>query len=307
MSDLGLPPPPARPQPAAPEPSRVPELPPGYAHDSLTRLTESSAWGTMRYADALAARAEDPSEPRYTPFKGDEPDALQAVESMLEGAVGADPSTMGMLKGLASGMWTSIDRPLATITDEYQVSKIRELQQQFLKAHAADLVGLSESLGRAKALMRELADLLDATQNLDPLKLGRLMEEKRQAGYRTLREIDGALERSTDPQERARLQAARDDLSRWMAERDGRLEREQPEVALLQARMRLLQDEIFKQKAGLREAAWSRSPSTATSGGPYNVVETTHTRPDAVEHVTSLFDYLLGTRGALNRAMNPND
>jgi hypothetical protein len=255
----------------------------------------------------VAERAKSEADPRFVPFKDEGPDAFQSVESMLSDALGggtASTTHLGIAKDLAMGMLTAITQPIAVVTDEYQVDKIRELQQAFLRNHEAVLTGLDESLSKAKASMRGLEALVEGL-SLGATELRRIFEAKRRAGNAELWDIDRALEATSDPEERARLQAMKDDLEAWMDERDRRVEAEAPEVAELRNRLRWFEDELYRQRRLFEEAGRSAGPRTqmgrAGPGAPLEPISTTHTRPDAVAHVTGLYDMMLASKAALDR------
>jgi hypothetical protein len=187
------------------------------------------------------------------------------------------------------------------------VSKIRELQAEFFKNNADDLVELSENMSTAKRAMRELAELM-GSYGPNPKKLAELMEKKRRVGNTTREDIDRALERSTDPAERARLQALKAEAARQQAERDARMAAEQEELNNLNGRLHGVDAELYRQRMRMEEAARSLSPRTDTSGrgtSDFKVVGTTHTQPDAIIHATSLKDLLLGSKAGFDQHLAP--
>jgi hypothetical protein len=283
------------------------DLPQGLVAESLGNTVALSGGRIGRWSRALETRAMDEREPDFIPFTESGPDALETVESLLEAAVGGDPSLTGMLKGLGSGLLTMVEEPIAAITDDYQVGKIKELQAKFLRENGPTLLALDEALRNAKARMRELSELLNTTP-VDWVMPGHLLAEKSTVGNLTLSNIERALERTKDPQERARLESLRDEMTQWMAQRDARVEAERPEVDELRERLSELEQTIAELRSVMHQAATSAGPRTDTGGqpgGPFAVVNTSHHRPDAVAHVVSLHDLLLGARAKLTQAITP--
>jgi len=277
------------------------DLAPGTVDRLLAGTKERSAFRTARQQDGLAIRSQtDPEISRFSEFKESGYDPLAEVQSSFERAVvgdHADPSTLGLLRAIGGGLLAGTTSPVASITDQYQVEKIRDLQKQFLEANNDSLLKLSDYLGKAKRLMRELSELM-AQNPFDPSRLRDLLGKKRRAGNDSLRDIDAALARTTDPAERARLQGMRDDLTQWMGERDVRTAKEQDEVGGLVGKLQGLEAQMMRQRGLLEQAAWSEGPRNLTSGG--RVVETSHHRPDAVTHVASLRDMLLGSKAGID-------
>jgi len=287
---------------------RAPDLMPGTVKDSLADTLDRSQQVNQKWANALKTSARQGGEPKFRSFDDRAPDPLKHVESLLDHAIGSDPSTTGFLKGMGSFLTTAIGHPIASLTDEYQVAKIKEMQDKFLKDHDWVLQALSEDLGQAKVNMRALANRLEQTY-FDPSALDRIMKQKSEAGDRVGYAIDDALKASNDPEERKKLQALKDDLDNWKKERDERIGKEKPDVDLLRDRLGKTNEAVFKQARSMMEAANSPGPTTMTGRNPgeqvSHVIESTHTRPDAVLHVASLHSFLLRSRGLLSDALKP--
>jgi hypothetical protein len=256
---------------------------------------------TARYQDSVSMRGEaDPEISRFTAFNEAGPDPLADVQSLFESAVVGDkpdPSTWGLVRAIGGAMLTGTSSPIASITDQYQVAKIRELQKTFLEANNESLLKLGDYLGKAKRAMRELAEQMGANP-LNPMPLRDLLAKKRRLGDASLRDIDAALEHASDSAEAARLRAMRDDLTSWMAERDARTEAEQGEVGALIGRIQGLETQMMRQRGILEQAAASEGPRNLTNDG--RVVETSHHRPDAAMHAASLQDMLLGSKAGID-------
>lgn len=299
--DHGLPAPPPRPQPD-PAPRPLPDLAPGTVGNLLAGTRSASEFRTIHHQDSLTMRAEVGGDiSRFTAFKDSGPDALGEVQSLFESAVlgdKPDASMLSLLRAVGGALLTGTSSPVAAITDQYQAEKIRELQKEFLEINNESLTKLGDHLGKAKRAIRELSEMM-AESPFHPSRLSELLDKKRRMGDSTLREIDAALERTTDPEERKRLQAMRDDLTDWMGQRDARAAKENTEVGDLVGRLQGLEAQMYRQRGLLEEAAWSEGPRNLTSGG--HVVETSHHRPDAAMHVASLQDMLLGSKVPFDR------
>ena len=287
----------------------MPDLAPGTVHDALFDTLSRANAATVKWAKPIAANAQQPTAPAFRPFTDSEPNPMQRVESMAEHAVGADPSLMGMVGGFGNFLLTTmplVGDPVTAITDQYQVEKIRDLQAKFLKDHGDTLRDLDEDLSNTKLHMRELGDLLDKTW-FDKAKLDKIMKDKQRAGDHERAQIEDALKRTTDPAERQKLEAMKDDLDKWRADRDRRLSREKPDVDLLKLQLEAYNDGIYDQKSAIIDAGNSASPSTSTGrrtpDSPNRVIDSSHTRPDAVMHVASLHNLLLQARGGLTGAL----
>lgn len=276
------------------------DLKPETVADALMASAEKARAASGPWAQRLdAANVDDP--PSFQPFVGDGADPLARSESMLEAAIGADPTTGGMARGLTMGALTMLSRPVSAITDEYQVARIRELQEAFFRDHGDELVMLSDDLGRAKMNMRLLANMLDQT-NFDRGGLDRIMKQKAAMGNRQRRKLKQALDQAKTPEERQKIAAMMADLDNWTIERDERLAAEQPAVDMLGEKLVGLWEEVEKQRLSLSEAASSPGPTTVTGGRadqPRRVLESTHTQPDAVIHAASLHNFLLESRARL--------
>ena len=308
-SGEGLPSP--APGPRSRSPSHpVPDLPKGTVHRNLESLRSLSELHTGPWKGAIDTRtAIGAGDPSFVPFTGEGADALGEVQSAFEHAVlgdKLDTGYTGVLRAALGAPFQAATSPIATITDEYQVARIRELQKQFLQNNGPTLIRLSEKLAKAKRAIREMAGLMDPAP-VHPRAIGDLLEKKSRVGDRTLQEIESALAHATDPAERKRLKSLEDDLTGWMAQRDERVKREYQEAGGLEGRLSGLEAQMFRQRDVLRKAAWSESPSTLTRAGtdPPEVLSTTHVRPDATLHVASLKDLLLNSKVGLDQHLEP--
>jgi hypothetical protein len=296
----GLPPPPR----TNLEPSdyqSMPDLRPGTTKDSLYWVRSGAELRTGPWRDAVEMRAQVGGDPTFVPFRGTGADAFGDVQSQLERVMfgdTVDTGYSGILRALGGGMFATLTSPISTVTDQYQVGRIRELQQEFFKNNADILVELSDKMDTAKRLMREIADMMRPV-GLDARKIADLVERKRRVGNATLEKINDTLIRTTDPTERKRLQGVKDEMTRWMAERNARIAAEKDEVRDLTGRLNGLDAELYRQQGQMEKAAHSESPRTDTSGrgtADFKVIATTHTQPDAMVHAASLKDLLLNSK-----------
>jgi hypothetical protein len=278
-----------------------PDLEPGAVDSLLAGARERSGFRTARYQDSVKLRAEvSPEVSRLTPFSESGPNALGDTQSSFESAVlGSTPdtSTAGLLRAIGGAMLAGMTSPIASITDEYQVGKIRDLQKAFLDANNDSLLKMNESLAKAKRAMRDLSEMM-AQSPFDPSALTKLLRQKQRAGNDALQDIDARLQLATDPDERRRLEGMRDDLTHWMKERDERTSAEQGQVGALTGRLQGLEQQMMLQRGRLEEAALSDGPRNVTNGG--RVIETSHDRPDAAMHAAGLQDMLLGSKAGID-------
>ena len=282
-----------------PRPPRGPDLALDTVRDSLLDTANKGAAATKKWEKMIdTAAAHQDGAPSFKPFIGNSADPTQAVESKLESVIGADPSMLGLLKGLGGGMLTMISHPVSSATDSYQVSKIRDLQAKFFKDHDGVLRDLSEDHGKAKIAMRALANLMDGLP-IEPSTLERIMREKRAAGDRVRRQIDAGLKGAKTPEEKQKLEAMKTDMDKWTAERDQRLKAEEPAYNMVRDKADASWNAISEQRHNMRSAADSPGPTTTTGGTPNHVLETTHTQPDAALHVASLHSFLLQARAQI--------
>ncbi len=304
--DDGLPPPP--PPPWRPPPIlRTEDLGTGHVKRGirdLLRAPASQAGGALQ--DVFSAIPIESWKPAFRPFRGKGPDPLTHIESVMEEAVGSDPSLAGTLKAVFGAVSTSFGRPVATITDSIVLPGIEKMQGEFLDNHETDLRDLSLSLGRAKRAMLELRDLLDRfkPKTLQPEEI---LSQKRRAGRAIYDQLVDAIDAETDPAEREKLQAQQAQMDAWFKDADGRIAREQPQIDELQRRSLAVFRAAHEQSGLMEDAGLSAGPgnitASATDENRSYIVETTHTSPDAVKHVGSLRDFLIQSRIQMNGAL----
>lgn len=287
-TDDGLPPPPP-PAPKAPSIPRGPDLEPGLVNGQLKEIVggEDTAVGRL----ALAATRQTSGKPAFQPFSSNPgKDGLRPVTSTLEKAADIDSPEAAW----ARFMGTAVFNPFTSAADQYQVAKIRDLQEKFYQGHGDTLNYLDRQLNAAKRQMRELSQWL-ANQHIPDNNIRGLMQKKAAAGNQAMSDIDDALASATDPEDRAKLQAMKNDLENWTQDRDARLKPEWKEETELENRIDKLNREIYYgQSEALQNAGTSGGPRTDTGGG--KVISSTHQQPQALEHVGSLRDFLLGER-----------
>lgn len=247
---------------------------------------------------ASAATTQTSGTPTFKPFSASSVDGLTPLQSKLDKAVSGD---IPPEDALARFLGTAITHPFSSGVDEYQTGKIKQLQEKFYADHDYDLKQLSKDLGDAKTAMRNLASWL-AKQHIPDNGIRDLMLQKAKTGNQAMSDLDDALASATDPDDRAKLQAMKNDFDSWMKDRDARLKPEWQEETDLENRIDHLNREIYYgQSDGLMKAGMSNGPTTDTGGG--KVVGSTHQQPQSLAHVQSLRDFLLGERLKIVKTM----
>ena len=301
--DTGLPAPPIR-QPAPAQAPRV-DVPRGLVNESLdvTRLLSDQA--TSKWGSALS----DPqTTSRATPFKpfraGDNP--LAPVQSVMEQQQADEPGFGGMLKSVGKSMLQGFFHPIASVTDQSETGKIRDLQAGFLRDHEAELKQLSESMADAKDRARNIGKLLDQNRP-DSSKLDRIVAKKKAMGANLRDTMQASLDATIDPDEKNKMQSLMNDLDGWMHDRDSRVQAEQPEVDDLRNRMDNLNREMTRQANDFKDVGMSEGPTNETgstrAGEPSRVISTTHTTVQAIQQAGMLQNFFLGRRADLTRAL----
>jgi hypothetical protein len=174
------------------------------------------------------------------------------------------------------------------------------LQKQFLVDHAYDLTSLSERLSEARLAMRGLSNLMAA---FDPKtsQFDDLLKKKKEEGRDLYQELLNALDNSDAPDEQQKLQAQKDQMDAWFKDCDDRVAQDQRQVDDLKGRLDKVYRVAHDQADAMSDAVLSDAPSNLTSNGV--IVETTHTRPDAVAYVGNLRNSLIQSRIQMNGAM----
>jgi hypothetical protein len=297
--DQGLPLPPLPPRPTAPAIERGPDLEAGMVGRALSGIVSAQNPSIGRLA--LAATSQGSGRPTFQPFNPG--GAGKPLSSTLEDAVDTSSPEVALAKFLGN----TLARPFTSAVDQYQVGKIRDLLNDFYHQHNDDLKMLSHDLNHAKGTMGQLGDWM-ANQHIPTNDIRGILDKKAATGKRAMADLDYALASATDPDDRARLQAMKKDFDKWSNERDERLKPEAAEVNQLENRIDKLNREIFYGQSGaLHNAGFSDGPSTETEPGSGKVVSSTHQQPQALDHVRSLRDFLLGERQRLIRIMQGSD
>ncbi|MCC7499785.1 MAG: hypothetical protein IT160_19550 [Bryobacterales bacterium] len=302
MADDGL----AGPLPARqPRPvEREPDLEPGTVDGSIAGTLRTQAQGLGQYMGAVGSSAAQSKLPHYKEFTPDRDNALGEVETVFDKAVGHDESTLGAFKAVGGAMHTGLMRPIAAITDAYQASQIRDLQDKFLASQAGRLSNMDLYETNAKKAMRKLSNMLSSNwpSGIDTGPVRKLMEEKASAGNDVAAGIADALAQSSDPEERSQLEALQGDFQKWIGERNQRVSREQGEVRALVDRTDGLNAEILRQIPAMEDAGTSIGPrnEVASNGA---ITGTSHADIGAISHAKSLRDFLIGSRGRVSRVL----
>ena len=287
-NDDGLAPPPP-PVPKAPPIPRGPDLEKGFVDEQLRGVVggQDSFVGKL----ALAGTTQESGKPTFKPFTPNAAaDGLRPVTSTLEKAVDIDSPEAAW----ARFMGTSVMNPFTSAVDQYQVHKIRDMQAKFYQDHGYTLNKLAEDLSHAKGSMKRLCDWL-SKQHIPDNNIRGIMDKKAATGNKAMADLDNALANTTDPDDRAKLQAMKSDFTKWTQERDQRLKPEWDEEIALENRMDKLNREItYGQSDALQNAGMSEGPRTDTANG--QVISSTQQQPQSLAHVQSLRDFMLAQR-----------
>lgn len=284
--------------------SREPDLDANMLRDSVRDLFGRQSEYLQRWGDVIETAKDTPYYPGHVPFSGTGGDVLKPIESVLHEAVGSDPSLLGTIKAVTNSFMTSFGRPVAAITDLVMAGKINDLQKKFLLKHARDLDQLSRTMNKGKRAMRELSDILAKT-TFDGRTLEQILIDKQRLGNDFKHDLNDAIENETDPEKKRQLEAVKNDFDEWSKDRDARIESEQKTVNEMATHLTNLEKQMRQQEKAFMDAGSSDGPRTLT-GPNGEVYETTHTRPDALQHVGSLYELLLGSRVAMNTAIEGN-
>jgi hypothetical protein len=288
--DEGLPPPPPPIRPTMVI-DRATDVAPGEVKQGLGDIVNEV------FGDRAAQAAPPSGTPTFKPFSSNGAAGLQPVQSTAERAVDPDSPEVALAKFLG----TTLINPITSIVDQYEVSKIRAAQQKFLEDNGENLDKLSRLMGRSKRAMRDLSEWL-SKQHIPATDARGLLDQKAAVGTQERIRLEDGIKEATDPSERARLQALKENFDKWIKERDARLVPEKIEQAQLEDRIDKLNREISTRQAdAFNDAAYSNGPRTETSNG--KVTASAETQPQALEHAASLLDFLVGERQQLISAV----
>jgi hypothetical protein len=297
---LPLPPPP---QPPPPSIARAQDIAPGSVNNSISSALQSAngSLGPFTAAvNASAAQSGGPQFPQFTPDPGG--GILRPTQSLFEQSVGSDESLLGAFKAVG-GSIASAARPVAGITDEVQVAEIQAMQQQFLANHGKTLENLAGDQNSAQAAMRNLSKFMKDPSNFgvgtSPLR--GLMAQKSQVGDDVAAQIADALDQTTDPDQRAQLQAMQNDMQNWMQDRDSRVASEQNEVNALTDRFNNLQSVTQQQIGSMDGAGRIVGPRNEYTNG--QLTGSTYADLGALNFMQSMQNFLVGSRGQVSRAL----
>ena len=292
MSDDGLPlpPPPKRPAPAPAGPPRVNGI---TAGETSERAGDTRQWlhdHEGKYANDLAGiRSEASSAPMPIPR-----DSFTPIETH----VGKFVDDLEHGKGLDASLgWMHIvTSPFESGTEIYQTVKIRNMEAAFVKQYGKTLDAMRDLLARKVQLaMLELARRSASAADLirRPHRARELMDQKRMVGVDTLNAIDEQLKNpDLSPDDRSKLQAAKDDLLKWSAqERNPRVQEEDAELRRLEQLEKSVADQAATQADKLPEAAWLLGKYGGGTGW-----QTAYARPQAAALALSTRALLLRAR-----------
>lgn len=294
--DEGLPPP-SVPGPRPAGPTRVEGVPEGLVKDSL---------GMTR--DAMA--------PKIERWRGELNQAERAADfkfKAISGDGGASPVERLRLKGERLLTGTTLEAgeealsflgsPISFLTHDYQANKIDAMQEQFMKNYGPTLQAMSQDMGRIKRGLDQLSEIAAEALSLDGGEAQKIMEKKKVLGDRTMRNIDDRLRRAKTPEGREKLEAMKKDLSGWMADRDARVKREQPEVDEMSVRAQVLKTEGMLQSSRLAKAADLAEKAIGRRHTDPRLDYIEQTRPGVAIFAAGLRTHLLGARADIEQTL----
>jgi hypothetical protein len=127
-----------------------------------------------------------------------------------------------------------------------------------------------------------------------------ILQQKRQVGQNLSSDLADAIANTDDPDEKARLQAEKDDVDAWQANSDKRMAQDGNQISDMQNRINVWQA-AASQSNTLMNAAMGDRPGNMTSDG--QIVSTTHTQPGAVNFAMGVRQALIQSRVQRNTAM----
>ena len=300
--DPGLPPPvlpPPRPV-RAPSPPRVNGIQGGETGDRSNDMRQWLTDHEGKYADALAGqRSGSGSAPMPLPK-----DSFTPIDTHVGKFV--DDLEHGNSLDASLGWMHMVTSPFETGTEIYQTVKIRNLEAAFVKQYGKTLDEMRDLLGRKVQLaMLEMARRAALATDLirRPHHGRELMDQKRMVGVDTLNAIDDALkDPNVSPEDRSKLEAARDDLMKWSAqERNPRVQEEDAELRKLEGLEKSVADEAASQADKLPEAAWMLGKYGGGTGW-----QTAYARPEAAALALTTRAVLLRARLGVDRSLSPS-
>jgi len=289
----------------------------GAVSSGVKNILNTAAGGPdMNVYNAVSKSSS--STPTAPTFQANAPDPLTHIQSTLESSISADPSALGPFKAIANAIMTGMGRPVATLSDGISrmlpawipgssatLAKIDQLQQNFMTNHAGDLADLSSEMGAAMSDIKGLANLLspDSMNNfhLTTAPMQAILQQKRQVGQNLSSDLADAIANTDDPDEKARLQAEKDDVDAWQANSDKRMAQDSNQISDMQNRINKVWQAAGGQSDALMNVATGDRPGNLTSDG--QIVSTTHTQPGAVNFATGVRQTLIQSRVQMNTAM----
>lgn len=284
----------------------------GMVQSGVASILNTAAGGTdMNVYNAVGKSSG--GAPGFPSFQGGGPDPLAHIPSTLEAAVGTASSPEG---AAFKAIMTGFSQPVATISDGLsrlipwvgaggRLNRIDQLQQNFFTNHAGDLASLSNSMTSALRNIRDLGYLMQPDSlnkfNLSAGPLQQILEQKQQVGRDLSNQLADAIANTDDPDQKAQLQAEKDQVDAWMANCNQRIAQDQSAISDLQQRTDAVMRVANSQSQALVNAAFSPSPGNQTSNG--QIVSTTHTDPGAVQYALGLRQSLIQSRVQMNSAM----
>jgi len=264
------------------------------------RATDMRQWLTDhegKYADALAGqKSGSGSAPMALPK-----DSFTPIDTHVGKFM--DDLEHGNTLDSSLGWMHIVTSPFESGTEIYQTAKIRNLEAAFVKQYGKTLDEMRDLLSRkVQRAMLEMARRAASASDLirKPHRARDLMDQKRMVGVDTLNAIaDRLKDPDLTPEDRSKLEAARDDLMKWSAqERNPRVQEEDAELRKLESLEKSVADEAAHQADKLPEAAWMLGKYGGGTGW-----QTAYARPEAAALALTTRAVLLRARLGVDRSL----
>jgi hypothetical protein len=138
-------------------------------------------------------------------------------------------------------------------------SKARErdaIREFVFRNRGAELKQMSAGMGKISAGLRSLSvQSAHGAGQLDPNRLGRILDRMDNLGDATLRQIEGRIGITVSREDRRQLQILRDQMRKWLDARDAHLQEAQLAVDGLNTAASELREELLSRSERLAKAA----------------------------------------------------
>ncbi|HLI64949.1 MAG TPA: hypothetical protein VKU90_01175 [Caulobacteraceae bacterium] len=290
MTDTSPLPPPVLPVRAGPAIQRTPDIESGAVGHSVRDLLTSQNEQLGPLARG-AVRPQGEAAPTFPTFDARGGTGLRAPSTILDRALDASSPEAAVAKFVG----TAVLNPATSAVDAYKTGQIRQAQADFLNKYAPVLKDMSKNLGDAMRAMHALGDWLGKNQ-IPTNDIRGIMQRKAATGDQEGRDLDDALDSTTDPDTRAKLQAMKNDFDAWKKDRDTRVANEWKEETDLENRIDKMNREAFYNQSTLLSGAGRAGdrPGIETSGD--QVTNSTHQLGSALNYAAGIRNLLLQER-----------